>query len=293
MDRRTELTAFLRSRRARIHPDDAGVRTFGDRRRVPGLRREELAWLAGIGTDYYVRLEQGRNGTVSADVLDALARALKLAEVERVHLHNLARPARRPPRRGAEEVAPGLQRLLDTMGEVPAYVVGRGTDVLAWNRPARLVFADFAALPPERRNMARLVFLDPATRELYRDWEVKARDVIARLRLDLGRCPDDVILSALIVELLGRSPDFHELWADQDVLDKTHGTYRLRHPRFGGCALAYRALRLPEEPDQLLVTYTVEPGSSLETALRHDRVRQPEPGRPVDPLHDQPSRTRA
>ncbi|MGO4753105.1 helix-turn-helix domain-containing protein, partial [Streptomyces sp. 2MCAF27] len=197
VDRQAELKAFLRSRRARIHPSDVGLPTFGDRRRVPGLRREELARLAGVGVDYYVRLEQGRNDKISGELLDAIARALRLDDVERAHLHNLARPTRptRPTRRHGhrfvERAAPGLQRLLDSMTRAPAYVVGRRTCVLAWNRPAALVFGDFGALPVRDRNMARLVFLDPAARTLYRDWEVKARDVIARLRLEAGRRPDD------------------------------------------------------------------------------------------------------
>ncbi|MEU1669766.1 helix-turn-helix domain-containing protein [Streptomyces sparsogenes] len=268
VDRQAELKAFLRSRRARIRPSDVGLPTFGDRRRVPGLRREELARLAGVGVDYYIRLEQGRNEKISGELLDAIARALRLDPVERAHLHNLARPARRGGHRPVERAAPGLQRLLDSMTGAPAYVVGRRTRVLAWNRLAAAVFGDFGAVPDRDRSMAGLVFLDPAARGLYRDWEVKARDVIARLRLELGRHPEDPELAALIAELAQRSADFGRLWEDQQVLDKTHGGYRLHHPGIGRFSLDFRALRLPEEPDQLLVAYIVEPGSALEAAMR-------------------------
>ncbi|MFI1855667.1 helix-turn-helix domain-containing protein [Streptomyces sp. NPDC020480] len=268
MDRQAELKAFLRSRRARIRPSDVGLPTFGDRRRVPGLRREELARLAGIGVDYYVRLEQGRNEKISGELLDAIARALRLDEVERAHLHNLARPARRNGHRCDERAAPGLQRLLDSMTQAPAYVVGRRTRVLAWNRLAASVFGDFGAVPVRDRSMARLVFLAPASRGLYRDWEAKARDVIARLRLEIGLRPDDTELTALVAELSDESPDFRRLWEDQDVVDKTHGGYRLYHESIGPFSMDFRALRLPEEPDQLLVAYIVEPGSALEAAMR-------------------------
>ncbi|RKN03710.1 helix-turn-helix transcriptional regulator [Streptomyces radicis] len=267
MDRRSELSAFLRSRRARLTPADVGLRSYGGRRRVPGLRREEAAWLAGIGLDYYVRLEQGRNEKASAAVLDAVARALRMNPVERLHLHRLARPAREPSRDYAECAVPGLQRLLDAMPATPAYVAGRRTELLAWNHPARVVFGGILSLTPTGRHMARQVFLDPAARALFVDWEVKARAVTARLRLSFGRCPDDGRLKDLVDELLDRSADFRAIWAAQHLTSKTHGSYRLDHPRIGRFTLPYRALWLPEEPDQLLIAYTVEPESPLAAAL--------------------------
>ncbi|GAA2262937.1 helix-turn-helix transcriptional regulator [Kitasatospora cystarginea] len=268
MDRRAELGEFLRSRRARLRPEEIGLPPYGGRRRVPGLRREELAQVAGVSVDYYVRLEQGRTEHVSQAVLDAVARALRLDPDERLHLGNLARPHRpdgvpRPPQR----VLPGLQRLLDSMADVPAYVVGLGTRVLAWNRLAAALITDFGALQPDRRELARLVFLDEAARELYEDWEGKARDVVAYLRLDAGRHPGDAGLSALIGELSIGSRDFARLWAGQEVRDKTRGGYVFRHPAVGRLELAYDTLRLPDDPDQALIAYTVEPDSPSRAAL--------------------------
>ncbi|WP_067968108.1 helix-turn-helix domain-containing protein [Nocardiopsis trehalosi] len=269
MDRADELRAFLRSRRARLSPDDVGVWPVGGRRRVPGLRREEVADLAGVSPDYYVRLEQGRNGNVSTDVLDAVSRALRLSDIEREHLHNLARPLRRghlTP--AAEHASPGVQAVVDGMAPAPAYVVGRHTQLLAWNHPARTVFADFDALPRARRNMARLVFLDPDAQRLYLDWEHKAGDVIARLRFMLGRHPHDPALTGLVAELADARPEFRRLWDTQVVADKTHGAYRLRHPSGAAYTLPFRALRLPEDPDQTLIAYTPDPGSDAEAMLR-------------------------
>ncbi|PHQ53355.1 hypothetical protein BLA24_01770 [Streptomyces cinnamoneus] len=193
MDFRTELAAFLRSRRARLRPEDVGVRPFSGRRRVPGLRREELAELAGVSVDYYIRLEQGRSQNVSDSVLDAVAGALRLDAAERAHLGHLTRALRDSP---AQALAPqpvraGIQVLLGALDEVPAYVLGRRLDILASNRLARVLFGDFDALPAERRNVAWLHFLDPGARERYPDWEQTARDTVAALRMDLGRYPCD------------------------------------------------------------------------------------------------------
>ncbi|NYI07000.1 helix-turn-helix transcriptional regulator [Allostreptomyces psammosilenae] len=267
MIRRAELGEFLRSRRARLQPADVGLPEVGGQRRVPGLRREELAMLAGVSVDHYTRLEQGRGVQFSEAVLDAVARALRLSEVERQHLHNLARPSAGAPE-PQHEIRPGLRRLLDSLHDVPAFVVGRRTDVLAWNPLAAALIADFGALPPAERNKARLVFLDEGMRERYRDWEHKADDVVAYLRLDAGRHPGDPRLAALVEELCERSPEFRERWAVHQVRDKTHGTYALHHPLVGDVQVGYETLRLPEEPDQALVTYTVEEGSPSQTALR-------------------------
>ncbi|MEU7529434.1 helix-turn-helix transcriptional regulator [Saccharothrix sp. NPDC042600] len=269
MDRRAELGEFLRSRRARLRPEELGLVDHGGRRRVPGLRREELARLAGVSVDHYVRLEQGRTLHFSEAVLEAVARALRLDDVETAHLHRLARPW---PADGGpvapQRVRPGLQRLLDLAADVPAYVVGRGTDVLAWNRPAAALITDFGALPPEQRNLARLVFLDEGVRALYADWRGKAADVAAYLRLDQARHPDDPRTAALVAELSARSPEFRGVWAEHGLKDKTHGRYRYRHPVVGELDLGFESLRLPDEPDQALIAHTVEEGTPSETGLR-------------------------
>ncbi|GAA4090460.1 MULTISPECIES: helix-turn-helix transcriptional regulator [Actinomadura] len=271
MDKRAELTEFLRSRRARLQPEDVGLPPFGGRRRVPGLRREELAQLAGVSVDYYVRLEQGRTRNVSEEVLDAVAGALRLDDDERAYLRNLARPARsarrRPPAR-AERVRPGVRRLLEMAEGVPAYVFGRRCDVLAWNRLACALFTDFGALPPAERNWARLIFLNEEMQALFEDWTVKAKDTVAFLRLSAGEYPDDPELAALVGELSVRSEDFRRWWADHNVKDKSNGRKVVLHPLVGRIELDYETLRLPDNRDQMLTTYTVEAGSPSETALR-------------------------
>ncbi|MEU1025801.1 helix-turn-helix transcriptional regulator [Streptomyces sp. NPDC005904] len=269
MDFRTELATFLRSRRARLRPEDVGVRPFGGRRRVPGLRREELAQLAGVSVDYYVRLEQGRSQNVSDSVLDAVAGALRLDAAERAHLGHLTRALRDAPTQNLapQPVRAGIQVLLGALDEVPAYVLGRRLDILASNRLARLLFGDFDALPAERRNVAWLHFLDPDARERYPDWEQTARDTVAALRMDLGRYPCDDRLCGLLGELSVRSDDFNRLWAEHHVRENSHGPQRIRHPATGELPLLRETLRLPDEPDQTLVTYVAEPGSQAHTAL--------------------------
>ncbi|MFF7634134.1 helix-turn-helix transcriptional regulator [Kitasatospora sp. NPDC008050] len=256
------LGEFLRSRRARIRPEDVGLRSYGHRR-VPGLRREEVAQLAGVSVDYYIRLEQGRGQSVSDAVLDAVARVLELGEVEHEHLRALARPPRpgdrrAAPARGSRQVRPGLRRLLDMMTDVPAFVLGRRLDVLAWNALADAV-AGYSTLT--QRNVARQVFLDPSARECYPQWEAVAAETVSYLRLDAGRHPDDPKLSALVGELSVRSPEFGRLWADHQVKEKTWGTKLVRHPLVGELELGYETLSLPGDPDQMLVGYTAQAGS--------------------------------
>ncbi|WP_053160992.1 helix-turn-helix domain-containing protein [Streptomyces caatingaensis] len=270
MDRSTELSEFLRSRRARLAPEDVGLTAFGGRRRVPGLRREELAQVAGVSVAYYTRLEQGRGRNVSAAVLDAIADALRLTDAERSHLHQLARPAARAGRGAAhpQRVRPAVRNLLDTMDNVPAYVLGRRMDVLAWNRLAAALLGDFGAFPAQRRNMAWLIFLDPASRELYAEWDRKAADIVALLRMHAGSWPDDPALASLIGELSMKSDEFRRLWAAHDVRDKCYGVKKFRHPVVGGLTLHCETLVLPQDPDQSVVTYHAEPGSPSAESLR-------------------------
>lgn len=270
MDKRAELTEFLRTRRAKLQPEDVGLRPFGgERRRVPGLRREELAQLAGVSVDYYVRLEQGRTHNVSEEVLDAVAQALRLDATEHAYLRTLAKPvrARRRPAPRPERVRPGMQRLLDMAEGVPAYIIGRRGDVLAWNRLAAALFTDFAALPPADRNWTRMIFLNEDVRALFQDWTVKGRETVAYLRLQAGNHPDDPQLAALVGELSVKSEEFRQWWADHNVKDKTNGRKVINHPLVGELVLDYESLRLPD-PDQVLITYTVEAGSPSESALR-------------------------
>ncbi|MFG1703783.1 helix-turn-helix transcriptional regulator [Nonomuraea sp. M3C6] len=264
-----ELREFLRSRRARVTPDQAGLAPQRGTRRVPGLRREEVAQLAGVSVDYYIRLERGRNLNVSAAVLDALARALRLTDAERDHLFDLARRGRPrlrslPPQR----VRPGLLRVLESMTDIPALVVGRRLDVLAANRMGRALITDFDTLPERERNMARYMFLTPAARRLYIDWETGARDTVAALRLYAGRNPDDRRLAELIGELSLRDEDFRRWWAEHDVLRHSHGVKRLHHPVAGDLTLNYEALAVSDDPEQSLGLYTTEPDSPSEQALR-------------------------
>ncbi|MET9428808.1 helix-turn-helix transcriptional regulator [Streptomyces sp. NPDC003036] len=271
MDQRTELSEFLRSRRARLKPQDVGLPDFGRARRVPGLRREELAQLAGVSVAYYTSIEQGKGANVSTEVLDAIARALRLTDAEHAHLTRLAGPTAKKKRTAAsrpQRVRPEVRHLLDAMDGVPAFLLGRRLDILGWNRMARALLGDFAALPDEERNMARLVFLDPNARDLYVDWESKATEVVSVLRLCAGCYPDDPKLSALVGELSVKSGEFRALWAAHTVQEKGHGVKRLHHPLVGELTLSYETLKLPGDQDLSLVTYTAEPGSASADALR-------------------------
>ncbi|MFI1991901.1 helix-turn-helix transcriptional regulator [Actinoplanes sp. NPDC020271] len=240
-----DIGAFLRARRAAIRPQDVGLPALG-RRRVPGLRREELAQLAGVSPDYYIRLEQGRTRNVSDAVLDAVARVLALDRTEREHLSNLAR---RPRDTGCalQVVRPGVQTLLDMMETVPAFVLGRRMDVLAWNALGDAVNG-FAAWPVGRRNVARQAFLDPAARVFYPQWEAVAAETVAFLQLDAGRYPGDPLLTAMVAELRAASPDFARMWAARQVKEKTAGLKVIRHPLVGELCLGYETLTLPANP---------------------------------------------
>ncbi|MEU2562016.1 helix-turn-helix transcriptional regulator [Streptomyces longispororuber] len=287
MDGQSQLGAFLQARRSRLRPDDIGLRTYGERRRVPGLRREELALLAGVSTSYYTRLEQGQSHNASPEVLDALARALGLDEVERRHLHDLGAGAakrhkglRRPP---PEHVGDATRDLLDALAHVPAVVLGRRADVLAWNALGHALFAghlpaDGPDRVPTRPNMAALVFLDPDVRALYDDWETKARSVVANLREVVGRHPDDARLASLIGELTMKSAEFGRLWADHRVRPCDTAPYALRHPLIGAVTVTQQALRTAD--DQTVVVAHTAPGSPSRAALAllADRGTRPAAG---------------
>ncbi|MFJ8308456.1 MULTISPECIES: helix-turn-helix domain-containing protein [unclassified Streptomyces] len=271
MDQRAELSEFLRSRRARLKPEDVGLPDHGRHRRVPGLRREELAQLAGVSVAYYTRLEQGNAQNVSVEVLEAIGRALRLNDTEQNHLSHLAKGKPRKKRAAAarpQQVRPALQQLIDAMEGVPAYLVGRRLDILGWNRMAAALLGDLSELPPQERNLARHVFLDPAARALYVDWHNKAVDVVSVLRLCAGCYPDDPQLTALVGELSVKSEEFRSMWAAHTVADKGHGVKRLRHPVVGELTLAYETLKLPDEHDLSLVTFHAEPGSVSAESLR-------------------------
>ncbi|MFC6084182.1 helix-turn-helix domain-containing protein [Sphaerisporangium aureirubrum] len=272
MDARRQLGDFLQTRRARLRPEDVGVATYGERRRVPGLRREELALLAGVSASYYSRLEQGQAFNASPEVLDALARALRLDDAERLHLRELATGTRR---RGAgrpapERVAPATRQLIATLGDVPVLVLGRRGDVLAWNTPGHALYAGHLAVdgpdtPRQRPNMARLVFLDAHTRDLYADWAAKARAVVATLRMVSGRHPDDPLLAALLGELTVKSPEFAAMWADHRVKAGGDAVYEMRHPLVGAMRVTQQSLRTAD--DQSVVIATTEPGSPSHAAM--------------------------
>ncbi|WP_433337377.1 helix-turn-helix domain-containing protein [Spirillospora sp. CA-294931] len=288
LDWRAELSEFLRTRRARLKPEDVGLPQFGRHRRVPGLRREELAQLAGVSVAYYTRLEQGKGRNVSTEVLDAISRALRLSAAEHAHLTHLAKPKRHGRRASGrpQQVRQAMRELLDALDGVPAYVTGRRTDILAWNRMAVSLFGNWHELPPDERNWARLVFLRPEYRELFVDWESKAADVVGFLRMDAGCHADDPRLSALVGELSVKNEEFRGLWARHDVREKSHGVKHLRHPLVGELTLSFESFKLPGDLDQSLITYHAEPGSPSAEGLRllgswgADAVRAgAEPGR--------------
>jgi transcriptional regulator with XRE-family HTH domain len=269
------LGAFLKSRRDRVTPARIGLRTYGTARRVPGLRREELAQLAGMSAGYYTRLEQGQAETASEQVLDALARVLQLDEIETVHLHNLARqPGGRglsePPR---EEPHPRVLALLESLGDTtPAIVLGRRGDVLAWNRAGHALKAehvdfDAPADPAHRPSIPRMFFLDPLTRDMHRNWAEVAGAHVAFLRLTAGRYPTDARLAELIGELTMGSDEFATMWAAGDVADCTVGTMDLQHPTVGAVNVSYQVWLQPDSPDHRLEIYTPNDASSAD-ALR-------------------------
>lgn len=265
MDNQAEVSEFLRTRRARITPEQAGI-ISGGRRRVQGLRREEVAMLAGTSADYYAKIERGNLSGVSEEVLNALARALQLDEAEAEHLHNLARgahpaPARRRPRTPEPAVRPSLQRFLDTITGTPTWVRNRQMDIVATNPLGRALLAPILEDPANRGNNARFVFLNPAARTYYPDWEQGASSIVATLRSDAGRNPHDKNLTNLIGELVTRSDDFRRRWAAHDVRYHRTGVKRIRHPQVGDLEFTYEAFDLPDSPGWSMYACTAEAGS--------------------------------
>jgi transcriptional regulator with XRE-family HTH domain len=256
---------FLRARRELVQPEDVGIESYG-RRRVPGLRREELAMLAGVSVDYYVRLEQGRERHPSEQVLEALARALQLDDTAARHLQELARPPtrRRRPSARPQRVRPGVERLMDSWTHSPAFVMGRCMDVLAANSLADALHGRSI----RGINLVRSILLEPGAQDFYADWDDVARDTVATLRALAGTDLDDPRLTELVGELSLKSEEFRRLWARHDVREKTSGTKRFVHPVVGELSLGYESFAIGGAPGQILVVYHAEPGGRDERALK-------------------------
>ncbi len=271
MDARSEIREFLTSRRAKITPGQAGLRTYGDNRRVPGLRREEVALLAGVSVDYYTRLERGNANGVSESVLEALARALQLDEAERAHLFDLARAAgstsRRRRRPAPQQVRPSVQRILDAITGAPAFVRNGRMDILAANRLGRAFYSPHFDSPHGPPNSARFIFLDPRATDFYVEWEQVATDAVAILRSEAGRDPYDRDLSDLVGELSTRSETFRTRWAAHNVRFHDTGSKRFHHPVVGDLGLTFETMQLAADAGLMLFVYTAEPGSKSEEAL--------------------------
>jgi transcriptional regulator with XRE-family HTH domain len=262
----------LLTRRNRITPDKAGLPAYGGNRRVPGLRREEVAMLAGMSVDYYTRLERGDLSGASDVVLAGLARALQLDEAETAHLFDLAKAAmpspiaRSPRRRATDGVRPTVQRLLDAITEAPVIVRNNYCDYVAANPLGRALFSPIFAQP--KPNSARYAFLDPTAPDFYVEWEKNTEELVANIRSEAGRNPIDSRLTGLVGELSTQSERFRTLWAAHNVRFHRSGAKKLRHPIVGELELAYEAFDLPADPGLSMHTYTAEPGSKSEDALR-------------------------
>ncbi|WP_328368744.1 helix-turn-helix transcriptional regulator [Streptomyces sp. NBC_00445] len=275
MDAPSELGDFLKSRRAALRPEDVGIAPQPSRRRVPGLRREELAMLAGVSITHYTRLEQGRALGASGSVLNAIARTLRLTADETAHLKNLARPtsARRPAAPRVSHAGHSARQLLAAMTDVPALVLDRRNDVLAWNRLGNALLAGHLApdspdTPATRPNLTRMLFLDERYRGLFTDWHEEAQLGVASLRMVAGRHPDDRALAELIGQLSMNCREFAALWARHPVRTCASGVKHVRHPLVGAMDLSFENLVIPGSSGQRLIAYTAEPGTPSEAALR-------------------------
>lgn len=256
-----QLGDFLKARRGQVNPASVGVPAQSRRRRVPGLRREEVAQIASISPDYYMRLEQGRR-QASVPVLEALANALQLSDDERTYMFELSGKATKGVARRMKPtvLSSQLERIL---GEInaPAFVLGRRMDVLAWNPMAAALVTDFGSVPVKRRNYALILFTDPAMRSLHTDWDRMGRACVSMLRMEAGRYPHDKRMAALVGELSMRDNDFRTWWADHHVAERQGGTKRLRHPVVGDLTLRWDTLTCDADSEQQLVVWTAEPGS--------------------------------
>ncbi len=273
MDNRAEIREFLVTRRAKITPEQAGLQPGRGRRRVPGLRREEVAVLADVSAEWYVRLEKGHISGVSDDVLGAVARALQLDEAERLHLSDLARaakPSRSPRRRARQAVRPSVLRILESMTSTPAFVRNGRLDVLAVNPLGRALYSPVFDDPARPANLARFCFLDPQSRDFYPDWDDVARATVALLRTEAGRDPCNRGLTDLVGELATRSEEFRAGWAAHNVRLHQTGTKHFRHPVVGLVDVAFDAMPLPTHEDRglTMTCYSAEPGSPSDDALK-------------------------
>ncbi|MDQ4503589.1 helix-turn-helix transcriptional regulator [Sinomonas sp. ASV322] len=273
MDNRTEVREFLSSRRARITPERAGLTVYGGNRRVPGLRREEAAMLAGVSVDYYTRLERGNLSGVSEGVLEALARGLQLDDAERDHLFDLAKAANatsraRQARALKQRIRPSVQFLLDAITGAPAFVRNSRMDILAANRLGFALYSPVFLDPVRPANHSRFIFLDPRAQDFYPDWDLAANNNVALLRTESGRNPYDKGLADLVGELSMRSEEFRVRWAAHNVRRHYSGSKTFRHPVVGGIELMFEAMQLSEDPGLTLTVYPAEPGSASEESLR-------------------------
>lgn len=269
MEQRRQIQEFLVSRRARISPEVVGLPVAGRKRRVPGLRREEVASLAGVSVDYYIRLERGALPTASDEVLEAIARALQLDAAERTHLFDLARAGRKPAPASARRAVPAaavaapVQAVLDAMVGVPALVRNAVLDVVAANDLGRALYSDlFRGSPGRNPNIARYAFLDPRSTDFWVDWQIVADDIVGNLHAAAGADPHNPALTALVGELSTRSEQFRQLWARHNVRVHTRGVKRVRHPVVGLLELRFELMHLSAEPGLALAAYTAEPGTT-------------------------------
>lgn len=273
MDNRDAVSAFLRSRRDKITPEQAGLPAYGQRR-VPGLRRGEVAALAGVSIEYYTRLERGNLRGVSDSVLDALARALRLDDTERMYLYDLARAAGPAPEARARQravrptVRPSVARIVEGMPELPAYVMNNRLDTLAANPLGRALYSEMYADPACGANVARFAFFNPAARRFYADWERMARFAVGALRIEAGKNPYDRELTNLIGELSTRSDAFRMMWGSHDVHVFRESTKRLNHPLVGDLELDQETMSLPDESGLSVVVYSAPPGTAAEDGLK-------------------------
>jgi transcriptional regulator with XRE-family HTH domain len=287
--RREELADFLRHRREDLKPEDVGLAN-GGRRRTPGLRREEVAQLAGVGTTWYTWLEQGRDVRASLDVLEALARALRFTQAERSHLIMLGRGEEAPPCKSpVERVPPTLRRLIENLGPNPAYIIGRRWDYLAWNDAAVALLGDLGAIPRAARNHAWLTFTDPARREMFTDWERSARTLVAKFRADSARHLGDPAFESLIAALRRSSPEFARAWERHEVSRSGDSRKDLLHPLVGLMSFSHAVFHPSEKLEQRLVLYSPLPDN--ETAAKLEQLMRSRQNRaaPAAPVRRTPA----